>query len=252
MRADQNSPSPLEVVDSHQPAPRQTSPWRRWILGAIFGLVAALACVVFWPASPVDLRKVDPEGLALREARAWRAYYEERYATLFWQVFQVAYSEYGFSLRDSVRLSVHAALAAVDFRHSNETEDMAQALGQMEHYYQIISGGSRQPFDDRAVARLELQWWQMRREKLPPEEWSQTIAQQCELIYRIPAVDFLPSVRLRVAAMVLRDSHRQEVMSDEDWLSIQDLLMESAKRFRNVLTTASGQTVAEVVPSGGG
>lgn len=193
-------------------------------LGGCFLLVGWLV----WPTAPVDLRAVHSAALAQREAAAWRAYYEERYPALFWQVFQVAHSEYGFSLGDSLRMSFAAARAGRDFRSSNDPARVARALTGMEDYYGIIESGSGQEFDSREVARLEVRWWQMRREKLPPEEWAQTMARQCALIYGIPAAEFLPAVRWRVEAMVRRDAGRGSVMTDADWRKIEALLTKSA------------------------
>lgn len=204
-----------------------------------FGLIGLGLCLLlvgwlFWPAAPVDLRSVNAPALAQREATAWRAYYEERYPVLFWQVFQVTHSEYGFSLWDSLRMSVDAARAGRDFRRSNDPLMVARALRGIENYYRTIELGSVQEFNSGEVARLELRWWQMRREKLPPEDWAQTMARQCELIYRIPASEFLPAVRLRVQAMVLRDAGREVQMSDVDWQKIEELLTKSATMFAQV------------------
>jgi len=193
-----------------------------------------LVAWLVWPAGPVDLRAVNPAALAQREAASWRAYYEERYPALFWQVFQVAHSEYGFSLWDSVRMSVDAARAGMSFRHSNDPANVGRALKGMENYYGMIAAGSMQEFDRREVARLEVRWWEMRREKLPPEEWAQTMGQQCELIYGIPAAEFLPAVRLRVQAMVQRDASGDRAMDDADWLKIRAILTESAEMFEEV------------------
>lgn len=213
---------------------------RNWGLAmrrlGLLGLGGGLLLVgyLFWPASPVDLLMVNARALAQREASAWRAYYEERYPTLFWQILQVTHSEYGFSLWDSLRMSVHAARAARDFRRSNDPKSVDRARAEMESYYGRIKAGSIQDFDSREVARLEVRWWQMRREKRPPEEWAQTIARQCELIYGIPAADFLPPVRLRVRAMVQRDAQRDSPMTDGDWERIQTLLTEAATMFAEV------------------
>lgn len=220
--------------------------WRAMRKFALIGLGLCSLFVVWlvWPAAPVDLRAVNAPALAQREAAAWRAYYEERYPVLFWQVFQVTYSEYGFSLWDSLRMSVDAAMAGMSFRNSNDPGDIARALTGIEKYYEIIKAGTVQEFDSREVARLEIRWWQMRREKLPPEEWAQTMAHQCALIYGIPADDFLPAVRLRVEAMVQRDASRDLVMNDVDWESIQALLTKSATMFAEVCRGENGPDVS--------
>lgn len=201
-------------------------------------LAVLLAAFLFWPSAPVNLREFQPAEFALREANAWRAYYEERYPALFWQVFQVTHAQYGFSLRDSLRVSFYAARGGATFRKSNKPEDIAFIREELEKYYQIVSEASRRPFDYKKAAELELQWWRQRRQKLPQEEWAKTISRQCEIIYGEPYESFLPSVRLRVAAMADRDSKRNSVMTEGDWQRIQAILLESSNQFWNVLHPA--------------
>ena len=202
---------------------------------AFLGFVVLVCGFFLWPAGKVDLRKIDPEKFALSEAGAWRAYYEKRYPALFWHVFQWARSGCEFSWGDTTRLAFHAARAASHFRSSNTPENIAAALHHIEDYYRIISEASLQPFDHKKAAALELEWWQMRRKKSPPEDWATTITHQCEIVYGLPREIFLPSVSLRVHAMVLRDSKRKSPMSDTDWMEIQNLLTEAARQFGAVV-----------------
>ena len=208
---------------------------RRWILRGGLVVLAGVATTVLWPSGPVDLRQVDPGELARREAMAWRAYYEERYPTLFWQVFQISRNTYGFSLADSVQLSYHAARSAAYFRRSNKEADIAAARHHMERYYRLISEKSVRPFDYERAGNLELEWWRMRREKRPPDDWARIIADQCAVVYGLPAETFLSATRLRVEAMVYRDAHRHTVMDDTHWQTIQNTLTESARKFREAL-----------------
>lgn len=208
--------------------------WRRFLL-PLLGLAALAAGILLWPPKPVDLRRFDAAELARHEAGAWRAYYEEKYPALFRDVFQTARSGYGFSLRDTIALASFATRSAWYFRRSSAPDDIAAALGQMQGYYRLISLRSECAFDWRQAAELELAWWQMRRKKLPPEEWARCIARQCHTVYGDPEDRFLPAARLRVSAMVQRDSLRDTVMSEEDWAGIQDLLLRSYREIREVL-----------------
>lgn len=208
---------------------------RRRILGVGLVVLTVVAATLVWPSGPVDLRQVDPGELARREAMAWRAYYEERYPTLFWQVFQISRNTFGFSLVDSLRLSYHAARSAAYFRRSNKEPDIAAARYHMGKYYRLISEKSVRPFDHERAGTLELEWWRMRRDKRPPEDWARVIADQCGIVYGLPAEAFLPATRLRVEAMVYRDAHRHKVMDDTHWQTIQNTLTESARKFREAL-----------------
>jgi hypothetical protein len=212
-------------------------------------LLTLFAAIPLWPKKRVDLRHFQSEELAVREAAAWRAYYEERYAALVVQVFQAAHAGYGFSLKESLRLSFHAVRGAAHFRRSNADQDISTSLREMEAYYLIVSENSLHPFDFHQAAALELQWWKMRREKRPEEEWAQTIARQCQVVYGMPAEVFLPSVRIRTSAMALRDSKRKTKMSEQDWQTIRDELRESARQFWNVLNQPVASTAGEALNS---
>jgi hypothetical protein len=74
-------------------------------------LLAAFAC---WPRR-ADLRAFDSAGMARLETAMWRDYYEKRYGALFYHLYELSRTQFGFSPSDSFRLALAAASAAKRF-----------------------------------------------------------------------------------------------------------------------------------------
>jgi hypothetical protein len=83
-------------------------------------------------------------------------------------------------------------------------------------------------FDVDVAARLELDWWQARREAVAPADYGVTIAKVAAMTYGRPADDpaILGSGIARAEAMALRDARGQGI-SDSDWRKIEDRLLEA-------------------------
>jgi hypothetical protein len=78
---------------------------------AALGL-GAYAC---WPRK-ADLRSFDPAAMARLETAMWRDYYDRHYPTLFYHLYEVSRTQFGFSPLDSLRIALAAAQAARIFQ----------------------------------------------------------------------------------------------------------------------------------------
>lgn len=203
-----------------------------WLVVGV--IVAALGWLLTSKRS-INLRDFNPAAIAQHEAAAWKAYYAGEWFQLFSEVYQVGANEYGLALGDSLRLGYHAARSAWIFRTGKLPERTAAAEIEIRPFYQIISERSGLKFDNTRVAKLEVAWWEMRRQLRPGEAWAQTIAEQSGLVFDRPAESFLPATRLRVEAMQYRDQRRDGKMTDSDWEYVRALLTESAQLFWNAV-----------------
>jgi len=81
-------------------------------------------------------------------------------------------------------------------------------------------------FDTEELARLELGWWQARREAVGPRDYGRTIAEVAALTYGKSAED--PAISAsgiaRAEAMAYRDA-RREGMTERDWAEIEGQLL---------------------------
>ncbi|MBH5371792.1 hypothetical protein [Bradyrhizobium glycinis] len=196
---------------------------RKIILGA--AAVAALA--VGYAAIPrqADLRAFDPAEMARLETAMWRDYYDKRYAELFLHLYQSIRTQFGFSPLQSLRVALNAAEAAKTFQPTRSRAEADAALPALVAYYRNLASAASLAFDVEQAARLELDWWQARREAVAPRDYGLTIARVAALTYG--RADDDPSIGrfgiARAEAMGFRDA-RGEGITDADWAAIETRL----------------------------
>jgi hypothetical protein len=171
-----------------------------------------------------DLRAFEPQEMGQREAAMWRSYYEGRWVGLGWQAMQLACTQYGFSWWDGARMSAHAALSAMYFRKNT---DDPRCLAELVNYYRIIQHSVPSRLAVHDLARLELQWWQERRQNVPPGKYAGTIAQLTGAIYGLEERVVLPAASMRTTTMAYRDARREGKMTDADWAEVSRQLIEA-------------------------
>jgi hypothetical protein len=185
-------------------------------------LIAAFAC---WPRR-ADLRAFDPADMAQLETAMWRDYYEKRYPTLFYHLYELSRTQFGFSPSDSLRIALSAAKAAKAFQPTRTRGEAAAALPELVVYYELLRPAAPAAFDVEKVADLELDWWQARREAIAPRDYGLTIANVAALTYAKSPDD--PAISAsgiaRAEAMAYRDA-RREAMTDGDWGEIERRLL---------------------------
>jgi hypothetical protein len=190
----------------------------------VFLLGVILVILVQHIAARPDLRAFEPQETGRIESAMWRSYYEDQWVRLGWQAMQLARDQYGFSCWDSALMSAHAALAAMYFRKNT---DDPRCLAELVSYYRIIQHSVPSRLAVHDLARLELQWWQERRQNVPPEKYAGTIAQLTGAIYGIAEKVALPAANQRTAAMAYRDARRDGKMTDADWAEVSRQLIEA-------------------------
>jgi len=197
----------------------------RWAVWLLLPLAAGLA-YVGWPRR-VDLRRFNPDTLGRMETAMWRQYYERRHASLLGTLYALNRSEYGFSPWDSARLSFHAARAAIVFQPTRNRSEAQAALPHLQQYFSLLSRWAQSSRQAGDLARLELEWWQQRREGVAATNYGLVIAEVVAGLYGLPETDVRRSAMLRAQAMAFRDAHGGGGLSAEDWVYIQRELTRS-------------------------
>src|SRR5256884_7061215 len=216
---------------------------RRTII--LIGALAIVAAAAFagWPRLS-DLRAFDPAEMARLETAMWRDYYEERYPALFYHLYDLSRSQFGFSPFDSVRIALSAARAARTFQPTRSRREADAALPDLVAYYELLQPAAPAAFDVREAAQLELDWWQARREAFSPRSYGLTVAEVAALTYGKPRDD--PALRQsgieRAEAMGYRDT-RGRTMTDQDWSEIERRLLGACKLLKAAI--AGGWTGAK-------
>ena len=190
-------------------------------------IVLAAAAWGGWPRR-ADLRAFEPAEMARLETAMWRDYYERRYPALFYRLYALSRTQFGFSPLDSVRIALSAARAAKAFQPTRSRAAATAAMPQLVVYYELLRPAAPNAFDVDVAARLELDWWQARREAVAPADYGVTIAKVAAMTYGRPADDpaILGSGIARAEAMALRDARGQGI-TDSDWREIEGRLLEA-------------------------
>ncbi|GAB3904828.1 hypothetical protein GCM10028803_34810 [Larkinella knui] len=201
-----------------------------------FLLLTAWIVVDFTVDQPADHRQFDAREVARLEADMWRSYYDRRPAKLFFQLADVMRSQYGAPFWRSFAIAYRAGKAAFVFKDGRNRAEYKKVLPQLEQYFGYLNNLSKTPFDVQKAARIELEWWIVRRERNrhPPAEWERLLAEEAGLLYHLPAEGFQPYAKYRTEAMLYRDA-RNAHMEESDWLHVRQLLDQSWTAFHQAV-----------------
>jgi hypothetical protein len=168
------------------------------------------------------LRGFEPAEIAQLETAMWRDYYEKHYVALFGHLYALSRTQFGFSPLDSFRIALAAAQAAKAFQPTRSREAANAALPPLVTYYRLLAFATSGGFDAGEAARLELDWWQARREAVAPGQYGVTVARVAAITYgkRLDDPSLLISGISRAEAMAYCDA-RGQAMTDPDWSEIE-------------------------------
>ncbi|WP_271602850.1 hypothetical protein [Bradyrhizobium sp. CCBAU 45384] len=196
----------------------------------ILGTAAAAVLVAAYAGIPrqADLRAFDPAEMARLETAMWRDYYDKRYAALFYHLYASTRTQFGFSLLRSLHIAFSAAEAAKMFQPTHSRQEANAALPALVAYYRDYAAAAPVAFDVEQAARLELDWWQARREAVGPRDYGLTIARVAALTYGKSVDD--AGIRhfgvTRADAMAFRDA-KGEAITEADWVAIETKLVDA-------------------------
>jgi hypothetical protein len=195
-------------------------------------LTALLGWVAYDLYAPrsAHLREFDPDAVARLETAMWRSYYEKQRLRLFNELSELLRTQYNMPLVRSNRVAYYAANAAFVFKKGKQRSDYEQALPDLVKFYQSIRNMSDIPFDIERVARLELEWWIIHRERArhAPGDLAHALAALQAEIYGVPIDRLMEHGRLRAEAMTIRDTKAEAGgVTEADWEQIDQLLHKS-------------------------
>ena len=193
-------------------------------------LVGAVLYDLYYPRT-AKMREFDPNEVARLETAMWRSYYDKKQVQLFNQLSELLRTQYHMPLVRSNQVAYYAANAAFAFKDGKTQSDYEKAMPELVKFYSAIRKMSDIPFDVDRVARLELQWWIVHRErwKREADELPRALAELQSAIYGVPVEQVMEHGRLRAEAMKVRDTRADNgaAMTDEDWSKITELLRKS-------------------------
>lgn len=207
-----------------------------WI-GIVLGLLILAGAAWLFAPTQTRFRAFDPVAVGQSEAGLWRAYYERRHGDLASALALDNHRLFGLTREASLRAGVSAAVAAKSFQDSHSREEAQAALDPLTDYFRVMADATGAEIDPAEAARLELEWWQLRREGVGPDGYAPAVAQAAAYLYGVEPQTLAEYARLRVAAMDLRDQKGREI-TDEDWAEISRLLVEAYRELLSVVQQA--------------
>lgn len=202
---------------------RRFNPRLRWGTALALGLILPY---LFWPRH-ASLRDYNPQAVGALETEMWRSYYEHRSGPLALALYRLHRSEYGFSPWDSALIAYSTAQAAMAFQPSRSRQEAASALPYLERYFAVLQRHGGESFDVPRAARLELEWWQLRREQVGPDIYGEAVARVGAELFGTSADTLRPSAIRRAQMMQYRDERADGRMTPDDWTQIEAGLVES-------------------------
>lgn len=196
-----------------------------------------IAFDLFYPRT-TQLRQFDADEVARLETAMWKSYYAKEKFQLFRELAQLMRTQYKMPFVRSNLAAYYAANAAVVFQRGKERPDYEKALPDLIKFYTTIRNMSDTPFEVDRVARLELEWWiiHRQRDKHVPGDLPRALAELQSAIYGLPADQFMEHAKARADAMTIRDTKAEAGgVSDADWARIDELLHKSWKSLAEVV-----------------
>lgn len=194
-------------------------------------------------------KEFDPDELARLETRMWKAYYRRQPARLFILLVQALRAQAQVSWLRALRASLLLTRAAAGFARSSGDYDRF-ALD-IARGYRVL--GLPDHVDVEAVARHELRWWVVRRERglAAGEAAGDAISDLYAALYDIPRERVAEAGRLRGMAAEVRDRGASD---DPDgsrgagtayWPEVARLLRDSYRSLRTALDSTSTSSTQE-------
>jgi hypothetical protein len=204
------------------------------IIVRVTALVLALViCSVlydlFYPRK-ARLREFDADEVARLETAMWRSYYEKQRVRLFNEATELLRTQYHMTPVKSNVVAYYAANAAFVFKEGKQRSDYQKALPDLITFYSCLHNMGDIDFDVYRVAKLELEWWIIHREraKHAPGDLDRALAELQAAIYNVPVERLMEHGRLRAEAMTIRDAKAdQGGVTEADWTKINELLRQS-------------------------
>ncbi|GAB3565562.1 hypothetical protein GCM10027578_13170 [Spirosoma luteolum] len=204
----------------------------RWLL---VGLLIWIGTDLFVPRKH-SIRQFDPATVAQLETDMWRAYYDKNPALLFWQLAGGLRQQFGAPFWRSFVLAFQATRAAFVFKQGGSQADYDQALPLLETYYDAVQRLSIESFRVPDMAREELNWWivHRQRDRYTYADLALALDRTAAVLYERPAPAFARYGQLRAEAMRLCDEAGRGA-TEADWQRIDQVLNQAWSELHRVV-----------------
>lgn len=178
----------------------------------------------------VDIREFDADEIARLDTEMWRSYYAKERLKMFSQLTEVLEKQYKLPFWRRQLMAYYAAKSAFVFKDGKSREDYEKALPDLRKFYSEIRDISTTEFEVERVAKTELEWWIIHRDRKKYQEGdlANALAEAASAIYNVPKEKLLEYGKFRADAMKIRDDKAEQGgVTEEDWQKIDELLHNS-------------------------
>jgi hypothetical protein len=185
------------------------------------------------------LERFSPEEMASLEQQAWQAYYERRWPTLFWFLFQITRDQFGLPFHEAIVPTYLGTRAQLVFAQRGDEGGEAEAY--MRQFYAAVREPTGGRYDPDRAAAAEIRWWVVHRRRAEYPDTEALVDALADLsaeVYRIPVAAGRPAAEHRARAMELSDRWVRDGKNPESPLlgEIRAALLESYRALKAAVT----------------
>lgn len=202
----------------------------RWLGVALGFAVAAVVLFDLYGPQRGHLADFDPTVAARLEAAMWRSRQSGDDGTLFRLTAERLRAQFHLPFLRSYSAAYALARAAYLFDRGRARSEYERVVPHMTSYFAAIDRVNRAGFEPARVARLELEWWIVRRQRSerPPEDLEIAIAAVDGALYGVPTEMLQSHAQLRAEALAVRDAGTSVGgVEAVDWRQVEELLRQS-------------------------
>jgi len=201
---------------------------KKTLLLKIFLSIASLLIIWilidFYGPWSANLRKFNPVVIAQLETKMWRAYYDKKPAELYYLLVIMLREQNKLPFWQANLTAYYAAKAAFAFKEGKSRADYEKAIPYLQNYFASINHIGNMSSNTQELAKLELEWWIVHRERKTYGEQAlvNAIAETSAKFYGVEINKLNSYAEARTKAMLYRDN-QQELgkVTEEDWKAIE-------------------------------
>lgn len=226
-----NKQSETNKTNIKQPV-KKRSRLRRFamVLGIIFLIGFIWVFIDLFGPWSANLRQFDGKEIGHLESDMWRAYYDKKPLKLYELLVTLMRRQNKLPFVQANVTAYDATKAAMVFKVGAERKDYEKALPYLTKYYQSICSIGHLSASPEKLAKLELEWWIIHRErdKYGKVALVKALADTVAELYSIDSEKVIAYAQARAEAMIIRDEKQAAGgVSEADWNEIEEKLANS-------------------------
>ncbi|HVO74481.1 MAG TPA: hypothetical protein VMT35_10700 [Ignavibacteriaceae bacterium] len=215
---------------------------KKIVIPVILAIVILYAVIDLFGPWHSNVKEFNPKEIAGLETEMWKAYYQKESFHLYRSLVEMLIKQQGFPFIRANYYAYLAAKAALVFKEGKNRQNYELALPYLEKYFNGIKDIGRLSCRPEKVARLELEWWIVHRERLTYGKAAlvKAIAEAAAALYSLNSESLTEYAQQRAEAMIIRDEQADKDGVDEkEWQEINIKLIRSYQALEKVMNQKS-------------